>query len=177
MPIPFSSWLLQGIPECIALAALVFSLGTERLNWRSAVLAGICQAIAIHLIRLMPLSLYIHTIIGVVTLAVFCSKFGKLDIQLSYIYSLVAFFVVILCEALFLTLFDYLHIMTYFQFQTDAKLRTITGMPQVIVVLLLAIWISRRKRDGKLRIFKWKLRLPDTENGPEKRNIANFGEL
>lgn len=177
MAIPIVAWLFQGIPESIAVTALVFSLGTERLHWRTIILVGMLQAISIYLVRLLPLNMYFHVIIAAVTLAFLCAKFGQIDIELSYIYSLVALLAVLIFEFGFMYLADYFHIITYAQFLSDVKLRILVGLPQVIGVLLLALFISRHMQNGRLRLFSIELKLLRAKKGTSKRNMVNVGEL
>ena len=153
MPIPFVAWLFQGIPECIAVAAVVFSLGTERLHWRTVTLVGIFQALIIYLIRLLPLSTYIHVIVAVVTLACLCAKYGKFDIELSCIYSLIALLAVLFFEFGFMYLADYFQIITYDQFLFDVGLRILVGLPQVVALFLLALFISHSKYKGRIKFL------------------------
>lgn len=153
MSIPFVAWLFQGIPECIAMATVVFSLGTERLQWRKIILVGISQALTIYLIRLLPLSFYFHVIIGVVTLAYFCAKFGQLNIELSSIYSFLAFFWLLIFEFGFMFLSDQLQIITYEQFLSDVSMRILIGLPQVTALFLVALFIYRSKYKGWLNFL------------------------
>jgi len=174
MPIPFVAWIFQGIPECIAVATLVFSLNRESMQWCTIAQVGLLQAITLYLIRLLPLSPYFHVILGVVTLAIYCGKFGKLDIELSYIYSLFAVLVVMVIEFVFMYLFNYLRWVTYDQFLGNTPIRILAGLPQVLVILLLAWYFAKRKRNGGIALFN-QLSKQKRENG--KRNVANFGEL
>ena len=173
MSIPFAAWLFQGIPECIAMAAVVFSLGTERLQWRTIALVGIFQAISLYLIRLLPISFYFHVIIGVVTLAYFCAKFGQLEIELSSIYSLLALFWLLIFEFGFMFLSDQLQIITYEQFLSDVSMRILLGLPQVTALFLVALLISRSKYKGLINF----LDITRSKKGIFKRNIVSFGEL
>lgn len=176
MAIPFLAWIFQGIPECIALSALVFSLSTENMPWRHIALVGLIQAVIIYFVRLIPLSFHLHVLIAVISLAYISSRYTQIDLALSYIYSLASVLVLTVLEGLFMYLADYFQIITYAQFNTDVMLRILGGLPHILGILLLAFIVTRKKHKGVLKIFNFNLPLPSAKKGISKRIMANLGE-
>ncbi len=55
--------ILQGIPETVATAAVVFALLRLGLKWRLIVPIGVAQGLAAYLVRMLPISFGVHTVL------------------------------------------------------------------------------------------------------------------
>ncbi|MBC7106949.1 MAG: hypothetical protein H5T97_13540 [Firmicutes bacterium] len=54
--------LFQGIPETVAITAVVFALLRLDLNWRLILPVGLAEGLAAYLIRLLPIPFGVHTV-------------------------------------------------------------------------------------------------------------------
>lgn len=138
LKIPFLIWLFQGIPEAIALTALVISLTTDRLMWKTILIAGFGQALVIYIIRLMPLTPGIHVIIHIITLAIIVTIVSGFEFKEVLIYSLFATFSLMLIEMMFLLEFYDPNSLYFGVFKEYVYIHIIKGLPQVIIMLCLA---------------------------------------
>jgi hypothetical protein len=55
--------ILQGIPETVAITAVVFALLRLGLKWRLIVPIGVAQGLAAYLVRMLPISFGVHTVL------------------------------------------------------------------------------------------------------------------
>lgn len=59
----FHTLILQGIPECVAINAVIFALLGLRLNWHLIVPLGLTLGVAAYLVRMLPIPFGVHTFI------------------------------------------------------------------------------------------------------------------
>ncbi len=81
MELSILQWLFQGIPECLALAALAMVLAGRRLEAKSVFLIGLPHAVITYLVRLLPLTFGVHFIIFVVVLATLLNVWLKISLS------------------------------------------------------------------------------------------------
>lgn len=145
MPTPFIAWLFQGIPETIALAALVVSMSTRELPWEKIVKIGVLQAIVSYVVRLLPFTPGVHVLVNITVLGVLAIYLGKIDMKKALVFSAVSVAILILIE------FIVANTLVAFGFFTLEELthgnlpRIILGYPHTIVLLVLAVFFARKK--------------------------------
>ena len=142
--------LIQGIPEVIAGVALCFALAGVGLKWRHIVPLGVAGAVAIYLIRLLPLPFGVHAII----LYVFLAGYLRLVFRITVLRALYAGFIVIGLVILFesvctVTLFKVTGL-SYAQVKTNRLLWALFGWPQVVLLFASAFLVEYlRRRYGR----------------------------
>lgn len=144
MQIPILSWLLQGIPESIAMVAVVFALANQKMTDK-IILAGLLYGTSAYLIRLLPFTPGVHLVILVFILAALSARYAGIELRKTILYSFLAFVLLMIFEMFFFWLHTSLNIVTPEKLKNDIMLRTITGLPQVIMMFACAWGI------GKLR--------------------------
>lgn len=154
MEIPFPAWVLQGIPESIGCAALIVSMGSKEMLWKKIIMIGLIQAVFIYIIRLLPLTPYSHTFLIIPLSAFIVSLFTALDIRLTHLFAVLAILTIAVSEMCFYYLFNALEIISFEAVFTSNTSRIISGMPQVLVLFILAWLINRIKK--RLAINNWR---------------------
>jgi hypothetical protein len=142
MQIPFLSWLLQGVPESIAMVSIVFALGNQPLT-RKIILIGLLYGISAYIIRLLPFTPGVHIVILVFILAFLTSKYSDIEFRKTLLYSFLAFVLLMIYEMIFFWLHSSLNIVSPEKIKNDVMLRTITGLPQVIMMFISAWGIGK----------------------------------
>ncbi len=144
MQIPFLAWLLQGIPESIAVAVFVFSLSTKAFSWNNVLKVGIIQAIVIYLVRLMPFTPGVHTLVLITSLALVSMMIGKLEFKKAVAYSAIIISFIVVFEFAFYSLITLCGVMSFQEMNNNVWTRIAVSYPQVIVVCLLSLLVRRK---------------------------------
>ncbi|MGI6712658.1 MAG: hypothetical protein ACOX4L_08080 [Bacillota bacterium] len=92
--------VLQGIPENIALVTLGFVLVKAKIEWKKIIVLGVILAISAFLVRLLPITFGLHTIINIILMVGFLNYFAKADITKSVVVSLACYIILILLETI-----------------------------------------------------------------------------
>mgnify|MGYP005852229711 CR=1 FL=1 len=144
MEIPFLAWLLQSVPETIGTVSIVICLGYGYLYWKPIIIIGLIQAVLVYLIRLLPITFGVHTVILIITLAVLSSWIGRININKAIVYSNISILILILSEFIIVNMWIYFANFSLNEITNVVAVRVITGMPQVIILFLTAVFISKR---------------------------------
>lgn len=148
MQIPFLAWLLQGIPETIAAVTFIMVLSTKQLRWKTILKVALLQAVTTYLVRLLPLTPGVHTIILISTTALYLAWLAEIKFPVAAICSAIAVAILIIFELLFyyalslagvVSVIDLMHRELWF--------RILFGYPQILVLFGLTWCIYRKKYD------------------------------
>ena len=143
MKLPILQWLLQGIPESLALVTLALALAGEKLEMRRIALIGIAHAVIIFIIRLLPLTFGVHSILSLFTIALLLTIFLKVRFSRSLLSALIVLIVLAAAETVSFSLFLYLTGLSYEQLKENIFIYSMSGWPQVILLFLLALAVHR----------------------------------
>lgn len=140
---PLTAILLQGISECIASAAFMSILGTGRFDWKRISLVGLSQAATAYIVRLLPLTFGVHTIILIITLTLLATIIMRIEFTKAIITANLAVLIIAVTECITL------HLMIYLGIGLGEGIayvvnRTVMGYPQVIVLFVIACLYGRR---------------------------------
>ena len=148
MQVPILAWLLQGIPECLASTALVMIVSTGRLQWDKILMIGLCQAVLVYLVRLLPITYGVHTILLIFSLAVLVSTIGKVSFLISLLSSIFAIFVIFISEFSAYWLISRSRAVTHEEMVSSVSYWIVMGLPQIVVLSLL-VYIFKVLLKGK----------------------------
>ncbi|NLI91583.1 MAG: hypothetical protein GX434_05075 [Peptococcaceae bacterium] len=146
MKIPFLALLFGGIPEQIALVYLAFVIANVPIKWKEIVPIGLCLALVAYVLRLLPITFGVHTIILIGLLFVILIFFYKISISTSILASLISFLALILFETTFLILIKVLFDITLITLENNVPIRIFTTWPQIISLFLTAFIINKWKK-------------------------------
>jgi|GEM_PF-1514504 len=143
------SLLLQGIPESMALGAIVLVFARSRTPLKKLLLIGVLQGATAYAVRLLPISFGIHGIVLIVTLAIYCRFFGGISVLNALKGAILAFLCLIVAEMGFQSLlYKVVHTSLREIFQ-NPFLMAVSGLPQVVLLSLIALVkgsLNRRSR-------------------------------
>ena len=150
MEIPILLWLFQGIPECLAVAALALVLAGRPLDPRSVFMIGLPQAVAAYLVRLLPLTFGVHSIILIVILAILLNVLLKIKLSRGILAALVVLIILCFAEMVSISLMVFITGIPFNQTYREIYLTILYGWPHVIFIFLLALAIYRWRRRSLL---------------------------
>ena len=149
MRVPFLAWLLQTIPESISAAAVVMSMGYARPYWRATIVVGLIHGIFVYVIRMLPITFGVHTVLLIIILALVSSWVGKIDIRKAVIYANLTVLMLALYEFCFISIWRYFGNYDLSEIMGNVTLRIVTGTPQVIALFLTALLIGKFVKENR----------------------------
>lgn len=144
MQIPFLTWVFQGIPESIALATFIMSNEPRKLQWNIVLTIGLIQAVISYVVRLLPFTPGVHTLILVTTLSILSIMIGKIEMKRAVMLNVIIVAFLIIFEAVFFNLLIYLQFVTYEALKSDQITRIIFGTPQTLVIFFISYLVRKR---------------------------------
>jgi len=143
MKIPVLALIFQGIPEQIAIITLACVLVNAELIWKRIVPISVVIVAINYFLRLLPITFGVHTVILIGLLVVFMATSLKIDIIRAIIGSLVSYLILIIVETLCLAVIIPMFGLTPEAIITDWIVRTLVGLPQLILLLVIAFLIHK----------------------------------
>lgn len=139
-----NSWLffLQGIPEMAGSFALCLALTRVPLRWGIIVAMGVILSGVIFAIRSLPFSFGLHSVVGIILMAIFITKATRVTPTKSFMAVFASLLTVSLLEfglhKIFLVMLPVnLHSLD------NNPIWYLMGLPQALLMLALAVLISR----------------------------------
>lgn len=141
------AWPLWEIPECMAVTALVYSLGLKKLPLVKVIIISLLQAMSAYLIRLLPLTPGVNIFIEILVLALLFVWIAGLDVRIGLICCMTGVFLLLVLEGGGNLLIQHLGIYSGDNLQSDYYIQSIMGYPRIIIILLLAILNKKVKKN------------------------------
>ncbi|MGI6451196.1 MAG: hypothetical protein ACOX3R_13325 [Desulfitobacteriia bacterium] len=138
MKIPFLAFIFQGIPESIAMVTLAFVIARIPLQWKKIVFIGLIIATTSYVLRLLPITFGIHTVLLIVLFFILLLWLGSNNVNTVLIACLISNLATIISETLCLGLLMPLFGLTFDMLYENTLLRILMTLPQVIVVFIAA---------------------------------------
>jgi hypothetical protein len=147
-------FLLQGIPELSGELALSLALARVPLRWGIIVAAGTALAVLIYVIRLLPFTLGIHTIVGLLTMILLIKSATRVNPATCFIVVFAAFATLAALEFLISELFFSVIKLDPESVIADNLLWKLIGLPQAILTIIFALLVSKynKPREGMWKI-------------------------
>ena len=145
-------FLLQGIPELSGELALSLALAAVPLRWGIIVAAGAAIAVIIYVIRLLPFTFGIHSVVGILIMVLLIMIATRVKTT-TCLLSFCSFCNLAALEFLFSELFSVIKLDPQSVISNNLLWKLI-GMPQAILMIIIALLVSKYK---KPREGMWKL--------------------
>ncbi len=142
----FLLFLMQTIPESSGMIAFSLALTRVRLRWGIILSAGSVFAVIIYCIRELPVAFGLHTVVGMLLLAVFISKATKVLPSRSFAAVFACFALLALLEALMYEATTSLLNREIKDIMSDYLLWRIIGLPQALLMNIAAVLVSRYRK-------------------------------
>lgn len=149
MELKIVQWLFQGIPECLALAGLGVALAGRPLEPKMVFSVGLPQAVVAYLVRLLPITFGVHTLLLVVSLAILLNVLLKIRFSRGLLSALVAVIILATAEMAFISLALSVTGITFEQARQDIFLLIVYGWPHTVFLFLLALGLNRYRQSRR----------------------------
>ncbi|KAF1085622.1 hypothetical protein SPSYN_01765 [Sporotomaculum syntrophicum] len=138
--------LLQGIPETIATLALSLSFARISLRWLPIVVGGVIISIIGSAIKLLPLTLGLHSVAMLLMCVLFISKTTHISPSKSFIVTISSVIILIFFEIVIHLSISRLTTLSLEAASTDSLLWFLIGLPQAIIIFILSLLVSKIKK-------------------------------
>lgn len=148
------SLILQDFPESLIIALAVFALLRLRFDYRKIFIVAILQTFT-NLVRLLPIAFGMHTLILIITFAVYMRLVTKENMPKILGSSILVFVILVGMQVLYAEpLLNITHL-SYDDVAESPLLRGIFCLPYEIVILGLAVFLNyKNKKLNRLNITK-----------------------
>lgn len=146
MKIPFLAFILQGIPEQIAIVTLAFVISKIPLNAKKIIFIGLIMGASSYLIRMFPVTFGVHTLIVIGLLFILLVKIADGNLNNSLIASLLSFLAVIVVETICVSILMPLFNVTSEMLFTNTTIRILVSLPQVFIIFGLSFIILKIRK-------------------------------
>lgn len=148
LELPLMGLIFQGIPEQIGVVMVAFAIAKIQFNIKKIILGGFSLAFSAYLLRMLPITFGVHTVVLVGLLFLILNRLGNVNINTSIFTSLFSFLLLIIYEMLCVSLIVNKLNLTYEDILIDQKFRLLIALPHIILLYLTAFLIKnyRTKR-------------------------------
>ncbi|MFZ7103531.1 MAG: hypothetical protein ACOWWO_12885 [Peptococcaceae bacterium] len=157
MEISLPVFVFMGIPEGIALATLAFTILDLKVSLKYLFLVGTTLSTVVYLLRLLPITFGVHTIISILVLFFILNILFKANVILSIMVSLTTYLILILSETISIIVCVKIFNLTQVIIEDDLLLEIAIGYPHILLIFLTAYLIDKNILQMRLlveRIFK-----------------------
>jgi len=130
--------LLQDLPESLVATLLIFSILNLRLRDKKILFIAFLQAIT-NLVRILPIAFGMHSVILIITLALYTRLFTKAQLSKIFMAVLICFAVIALAELTYVKPLLNLTNLTYETAFASPLLRAAFALPYEIILLALSL--------------------------------------
>jgi len=136
-------YLLQGIPETIATLALSLTFAGISLRWLPIVIGGAIISMIGSTIKLLPFAMGLNSVAMLVMCVFFIANRTTISVSKSFIVTISSAIILIFLETLFYTIISELTTLNLETVPTDSVMWYLMGLPQAILMLVMALLISK----------------------------------
>ncbi|MDQ0148235.1 hypothetical protein ACFO6R_03205 [Eubacterium multiforme] len=134
--------IARGVPESFLFVYAVCILTNTKIDKKRFFMSSILLALIGFFIRLFPISYGIHTILNIVVLVILSTYIVKINILESIKASIIICIIMFVCEGINMLLIQVLHGNDIAQILTNPALKTIYGIPSLIMTMILVLIIK-----------------------------------
>lgn len=139
-------FLLHGIPEITGLLACSLALARVDFRWGIIIAAACVFAAIIYLVRSLPLTFGLHTVIAILLYALFIAKATRVPPSTSFMVVFATMTFLFLVEVPMSVLYVALLETGISKFLTAEVIWHLAGLPQAILLITGALFISKHRK-------------------------------
>lgn len=146
----FFEFIVRSIPESILFVFAVYIFSNTKIKFRKYIFSSILLAITTFLIRMLPISYGIHTILNIIMLVIIASSVIKISVIDSIRAGILTAILMFICEGINMVLIQLIHRNEIGEIFTNPILKTAYGLPSLIIftILLLIYKFIKFNRKG-----------------------------
>ena len=135
-------FFIQGIPEMTGVIALCFAIARVRINWVRTLAAGTAIAILSYTIQSLSFFFGFHTFLIMFLIMLYLTRVGQIPIVYSFFATSVSSLALVILEFSTNSIFFRLLNINPQDATANQFFWAIIGLPQALVIILLAIVVS-----------------------------------
>jgi len=145
MEMSFNQMILFGIPEGMSIAVLAFILSKVKLEWKKVMIVGIVIPFSAYLLRLLPITFGVHSIVSIGLLFFMLMKLGQVTLMSAIINSLITLLFLIIFETITSMLIMNLFEITQQMIKEKILINMVVFYPHVILLVFTAFLINKKR--------------------------------
>ncbi|EJP6472626.1 hypothetical protein K8O96_08275 [Clostridium sporogenes] len=142
-------FVARAVPEAFLLIFAIYTFSNTRINKKRYLLSSFLMIIMIFIIRSLPISYGIHTILSIMVLVLLSYIINKIDVITAVKSTIITIIFQFVCEGINIFIIQYVLKDDMNYIFNNANLKTIYGIPSLIIftciVLLLYIRLLKKE--------------------------------
>lgn len=145
-------FFVRGLPEAFLFIIAAYTFSKRIINIKEYIISSILYAFITYMVRFLPIHYGVHTIINVFVLIIITVNINKIDLISSIRSAITTVILQFICEGINVFIIQYIfHIDINYVFN-DPVLKTLYGIPSIIVFACAAItYYTRLLRRKELK--------------------------
>lgn len=139
-------FFLKGVPEITGVVACSLALARVRLRWRIILPFACILAVVIYIIRNMPVTFGLHTVISILLCALFIARFTKVPPSASFTVVFASYAILALLELSIYELTGKLFNIETSYLMSNHITQFLTGVPQTVIMIAIALGITKYRK-------------------------------
>ncbi|SHE59825.1 hypothetical protein SAMN02745218_00563 [Desulfofundulus australicus DSM 11792] len=161
---PLIALIFQSIPESILILTLGLTLMGVEIKWQRIIPAAVISSLCSYFVRELPIPYGVHTLIGIIAIAVLVHIFFKTSIPIAICVAMIGIVILATVEMLLCPLLLFLMGKTITEIWESKTLRILLAIPELIVLALITFWCIRKKFTLRSPRFYFSNRTRDRES-------------
>ncbi|EHK2440698.1 hypothetical protein KCL46_000716 [Clostridium perfringens] len=152
LKVTFLELLVRGIPEAFLMVLAAYCFANKKVNRKNYVVSSLIIALVVYLVRFLPISYGVHTILNVFVLIFLIFNINKIDLIASIRASILILMILFVCEGLNIWFVQYVLNKNLSDLFKNSLDKVIFGTPSTVIfgtIVILYYLIASKK--GKLR--------------------------
>lgn len=145
----FLEFIVRGIPEAILFVFAVYIFSNIKFEIKKFIIASSILAISTFLVRMLPISYGIHTILNIITLVLIASVVIKINIIDSIRCGILTAILMFICEGINMGLIQLIHGNQIEKIFSNPTLKTVYGLPSLIIFTIIILLYKFIKSNRK----------------------------
>ncbi len=145
----FLEFIVRGIPEAILFVLAVYIFSNTKLEIKKIIIASLILSVSTFLVRMLPISYGIHTILNIITLVLITSVVIKISIIDSIRSGILTAILMFICEGINMGLIQLIHGNEIEKIFSNPILKTVYGLPSLIIFTIIILLYKFIKSNRK----------------------------
>ncbi|MCR1935074.1 hypothetical protein ACQX0N_06105 [Clostridium tepidum] len=142
-------FVARAVPEAFLFIFAIYTFSHTRINKKRYLLSSLLMTIMIFIIRSLPISYGIHTILSIMVLVLLSYTINKIDVTIAVKSTIITIILQFICEGINIFIIQYVLKNDMNYIFNNSKLKTMYGIPSLIIftciVLLLYIRLLEKE--------------------------------
>ncbi|WP_238916285.1 hypothetical protein [Clostridium sp. YIM B02555] len=139
-------FIFRGMPEAFVVMFAMLMLSNERIDRNRYIISSLLLGFGEYGIRFLPISFGVHTILGIFIMIIIMWSIDNVDVIFAIRSSLILTITMFIIEGLNIIALKLIFKDGFDTIMLDTKLRTLTGIPSLIILVIISYIIYYLKK-------------------------------